>query len=270
MKKYSIQDLENTYKELGIKKNDSLFIHSSIFQLGMINDEDIKNLSKNILLSLEKCVGKNGNLFFPAYFHDYSKKNKQFHLLNSPPCISLGSLPKYVFLNKKFNRSKSPLTSIIGLGPKSKNICNFSNFSSYGINSVWDKLLDINVKFLFLGTNLANSFTLIHHMEFLHGVPHMYIKQFSQKVINKKNKILVNKIYSYVRYLDYNINTNLEKYQKDLIENRYLKYLKVGSGKISIIDGNTALKFGLSKLEKNKYYFLNNIPKFKKKRLPLI
>ena len=270
MKKYSYKELDDCLEKLGIKKNDSLFIHSSIFKLGMIQDEDIKNLSKNIISLISKRIGNYGNLFFPAYFHEYSKNKKRFFLKKSPPSSSLGCLPTYIFKHKKFYRSKNPLTSVIGFGPKAKIICENSNFSSYGINSIWDNILNIDTKFLFLGTSLADSFTLIHHMEFLHGVPHMYIKKFTRDVIDYNGKVMNKNIYAYVRYLDFNIKTNLLKFENDLLKENFLKYKKIGSGQIGIINGNLAVKFGISKLEKNKYYFLEKKPNFVINKIPLI
>ena len=270
MIKYSFNDLKKSILKLGVKKNDSIFVHSSIFELGMMKEVQVDRLSHNIINCLLECIGNKGSLFFPAFFHDYSKKNSKFFLNDSPPSTSLGSLSKYVFSSKNFERSKNPLTSVIGIGSEAKYVCNSSNFSSYGINSVWDKLLDIDTKFIFLGTSLTNSFTFVHHIEFLHGVPHMYIKQFSQKVFNANNKLINSKIYAYVRYLNFNIKTNFNKFQMDLIRHKFLKNIKIGSGEISIINGNEALKFGLSKLETDKSYFLNNVPTFKKNQLPLI
>ena len=270
MKKYTYNELKNSILKLGVKKNESIFIHSSIFELGIMDNVKIEDLSKNIINCFMECIGKKGTLFLPAFFHDYSKKNMKFYLKKSPPSISLGSLSQYVFMNKKFERSKNPLTSIFGMGHDAKYVCNTSNFSSYGINSIWDKLLDINTKFIFLGTNLSNSFTFVHHIEFLYGVPHMYIKQFSHDIINADNKLINNKINAYVRYLDFDIKTNFKKFQIDLIKSKYLCKKKLGSGEISLINSNDAFKFGFSKLELNNNYFLNNSPTFKKNKLPLI
>lgn len=268
MKTFSKKELINKIRKIGIKKNSIVLVHSGINYLGKIEDTSNRNIPKEIFEILKKIVGKKGTLIFPAYFYDYARKKIPFNLEKSEPCKTLGVIPQYVFKNKKFYRSKNPITSLIGVGHKAKYICKDSNARSYGYDSAWDRLTKVNATILFLGIPLHQSMTYIHQIEFNIGVPHMYIKKFFLP-ITSKNKIVHKTSLCYVRYLDFNIEVNQKKFEKDLLSAKILKKINFGMGTISSVKTKKIFDFGIKKLNQNSYYFLNNIPKFNKNKIPI-
>ena len=55
--------LISTFRELGIKKNDTILIHSSLSRIGKINGG-----AKTILEALLEIVGPNGNIGAPTFW----------------------------------------------------------------------------------------------------------------------------------------------------------------------------------------------------------
>jgi len=268
MRQFKKINLIKSLKKVGIKKGSTVLVHSGLNYLGQMEGTKNKNLVREIFEILKNFLGPTGTLLFPAFFYDYARKKKIFDLEKSPPCKSLGVLPEYVFRNKKFYRSKHPLNSLIGIGKKSKYICENSNSGDFGIDSAWDRLTKINAEILFLGIPLSRAMTYIHYIEFRTGVPHMYTKKFNIK-IKKNKKILENECHAYVRYLGYDINVNQNKFEKDLKASKVLKTTKLGMGFVSAVNSNKVFSFGVKKVSNNPYYFLNNKPKFKKGFLPI-
>ena len=208
MKQYTEKDLINSLKKIGIKKNSTVLIYSAIYTLGKIKFTSNNNIPKKIYFTIKKYLGPKGTIIVPAFFYDYSRKKKAFDLYKSPPDNSLGNFSKYVFKSQNFIRSKNPITSLAATGHLAKKICQKSNSRPYGIGSAWDILTNSNAYILFLGVTLAKSLTYIHYIEFLTGVPHMYLKKFSIP-IKQNGKIIEKEGFGYVRYLDFGIEKTI-------------------------------------------------------------
>ena len=268
MKQYSEKHLVDTLKKVGIKKGSTILIHSAIHALGKMNSVKNEYIPKKIYYCIKKYLGHKGTIIVPGFFYNYARKKKYFDLYKSPPCHSLGIFSNYVFKNQNFIRSKNPITSLIAVGHLANKICQKSNSRPYGTNSAWEKLTNYNSSILFLGIPLAESLTYIHYIEFLAGVPHMYVKKFNIP-IKQNRKIIEKETFAYVRYLDFNIKVDLKKFEKDLKNKGLLKTQKIGSGFISSIKCKDALNFGLQKVLKNSSYFLIQKPNFRKNTYPL-
>ena len=269
MTKFSNQYLFKCLSKIGVKKNSTILIHTGLNYFGELPNIKNEDLPKFIFNSLSKYFSKKSTILFPAYFYEFARKGDVFDINKSPPSKSLGAMSQYIFKNKKFYRSKHPLTSLIGMGKKAKYICKKSNLSDYGYNSAWSKLVEENAQILFFGVPLSKANTFIHFIEFQIGVPHMYVKKFTN-IVKEKNKIISKEIFGYVRYLNSNVNVNQLNLEKDLKKKKILKTIKFGNGNLSVINVKDLLEFGLKKLLANPYYFLESKPKFKKGLVPLI
>ena len=269
MKVFKKDDLIVALKKIGIKKNSTILVHSGLNYIGRMKNTNNNLIPKKIFEILTKYVGKKGTILFPAFYNDYSKRNKRFDLLKSPPCKTLGILPEFVYKKIKFKRSKNPLNSLMGIGKNAKYICDESNFSDYGEGSAWQRLYESNADLIFLGVPLFRAMTFIHYIEFRVGVPHMYIKKFETNVVNNK-KIISKGVNCYVRYRKFNVNVNQKKFEKELINKKILKIHRLGSGKICSVNIKRTFDLGVKKLSENPFYFLEKKPKFKRNSIPLI
>tara|TARA_Y100000590_G_C15622744_1_gene978216 strand:- start:181 stop:990 length:810 start_codon:yes stop_codon:yes gene_type:complete len=268
MKQYSEKELKSALKKVGIKKNSTILIHSALHVLGKMKNSTNAHIPKKIYSCIKKYLGSKGTIVVPAFFYNYARKRKFFDLSKSPPCKSLGIFSQYIYKNQKFIRSKNPITSLAAVGHEANKICKKSNSRPYGFNSAWDRLTNLNSTILFLGVPLRKSLTYIHFIEFLAGVPHMYIKKINIP-IKENGKVIEKNALIYVRYLDYNIKVNLTKFENDLKKEGLLKSKKLGSGYVSAIKCKDILTFALKKIIKNSSYFLNRPPSFRTNNYPL-
>lgn len=269
MKTFTKIDLAIALKKIGVKKNSTILVHAGLNYIGKMQNIDNNLIPQKTFEILMKCVGKKGTVLFPAFFNDYSKKNKTFNLFKSPPCKSLGVLPEFVFKNIKFKRSKNPLNSLMGVGKNAKYICDKSNFSDYGEGSAWQKLYKSNSELIFLGVPLFRAMTFIHFIEFNVGVPHMYIKKFNTNIVYNK-KIISKGVNCYVRYRNFDVNVNQKKFERELIKKKILKICNLGSGKICSVNMKKTFELGVKKLSDNPFFFLDKKPRFKRNLIPLI
>ena len=69
---YTIDDINETLKDVGVKKNDIIYCHSNIAFFGKLkNINNNKKLVKKFFDVLSSRVGFNGLLIFPTYTYSF-------------------------------------------------------------------------------------------------------------------------------------------------------------------------------------------------------
>jgi len=248
-KEYYVRDITNALKQAGIKKRDSVFVHSDIKSFGKINNKiNREEFLEAFIEALKKTVGKGGNIMMPTFSYSFCKKE-----IFDPKTTSstIGVLTEYFRKLKRVKRSIDPIFSVAALGPD-KNYFTDVGTNCFGEKSIFEKLYDKNVKIVFLGENF--SITYIHFVEQRCGVPYRFIKKFKGKI--KLGNKLKEFVFDYnVRPLDKNIDYNLEGIANFLENNGALKKATLGNSKIravNAVDAFNELKKGL----KNNVYLL--------------
>ena len=195
--------------EAGIKKGDSIFVHSRMLEIAMAlrrftdvpSDETMAFATKTFHQALTNCIGTHGTVSVPGFYYDYARYGKIFDACDSPPDDSLGAYPQYFFHYVMTHRSLCPPVSIMCRGPHSENICECSLIPfGYGHLSPWQKLVELDGVMLFFGVT-PQMMTFGHHVEALAGVPHTYNKLYTVPIIGldgtKHNSCI-----SCVRYIE--------------------------------------------------------------------
>ena len=96
----------------------------------------------------------------------------------------LGSINKWILNRKGRTRSEHPLFSFASIG-KNKNIIQNIGKSSFGYDSVHDRLSNVNSGFLSIGRPLEHGNTILHYVEQLCGASYRFNKCFKTRVVNK-------------------------------------------------------------------------------------
>ena len=155
---FSLDDLENDLKNLGIQRSDTLLVHSSMKSIG-----EVDGGADGVLAVLMAYFKDAGLLVFPALSYRFiNAENNRFDVKNTPACT--GILPE-LFRNKPgVIRSLHPTHSVAAYG------CEAAEFTAghekcstpAPAGSPWWKLLQRKGKILFIGTGISCN-------TFLHG-----------------------------------------------------------------------------------------------------
>ena len=242
MSNISIKRFKKDLLRLGVKKNKSYFLHTSIINVGCFNDNKIKNIPKNIHESIKSLVGKNGTISTLTANYDYGNFKKNFDLSNSPTTHDIGYFSKYFLNRKSSKRSYSP--------------------NAFSDDSAWQELYKLNTEIIFIGCDISVC-TFIRFIEFKFGVPYLYNKLFKTKIINQ-GKTIFNYSCSPVRYRKSKIEYDLKRFQKLLLKKKVLKVIKSQNFKIMLLKMQPCFKIGTEQLRKNIYYFLKRKPLYYK------
>lgn len=253
------KEIRNSLLEVGLKKNMTVLMSSSLISLGRMQTKDYY---KTFFDEIMKIIGKKGTLCVNSYTTQVVRDGKTYLGKKTPS--NAGGFENFLKNLKNSFTSDHPAHSVTSYGYNAKYICKKNGLNNYDLNSPYFKLLNLRVKILRLGIDYdSNSYT--HVAEALCGVPYFYCKWINVKT--RKG----NKNYSmYVRHLGYDLSFDNEKLRKDLNfdYNINIKTSPLGSGKIHLLDGNDYFSFIKKKLSKDLHYLLKKKPKYKKGIIP--
>lgn len=255
---YNENDIIKSFRRINLKKNDNLFITTS---LGMLGDlRSTTNVNEVFFKKIIDLIGSRGTLFVPTYSYSFGKKKNIFNVKKTKS--SIGDFGNFVLKQNNIYRSKDPMLSIVGIGPKAKDILRISKNTSYGRGCIFERMLNINLKILNIGLG-SNWIPFIHYLDYLNKVPFRYNKYFRGYIVdinNKKKKIT----WHYpVRNFDEESRANGHILGKLAEKKKIFTSTNLGRGRIFVASYKRLFKFTKKITFKDKYltsyYKLNEL-----------
>jgi aminoglycoside 3-N-acetyltransferase len=246
------KSLKNSLLQIEADSSDVLYIHSGL-NFGQPNTQfsrtDLLSRILEVLLSLNVET-----ICMPTYTFSFCN-GENFHLRQSKS--RMGALNEFFRSHPQAKRSLDPLMSVSIIGSNTELISNLGT-ESIGAGSTFQKLENSkNPRFLFLGVNLGDCFTHMHHLEWKAQVPYRYNREFTGFVDDGNHSRLVTQTL-FVRFSGVTPNSNSYSYQKLLFERGALKTTNVGSGPISSISLSDAEPLYLELLYDDPNYFIES------------
>ena len=182
MLKTTKKELVRLFKNLGVKKRDTVLIHTSILSLG--NLEGGLKAFHNALLSL---ISNQGNIIVPSFTYSFRRK-KIFDIIKSNCCKSIGVYPEYFRNLKNVVRSADPLFSMCCMGPDAKILMRRETNHSFGKKSVFEKIIKKNALIIGLGITYTTGFPIFMALEKKGKVDYRKDKKFFGYSVDKKKR----------------------------------------------------------------------------------
>ena len=246
-------DIAKALRNCGIKKGDVIFVHSDISAFGKLSIFDATFLLKTLVDSLKESVGSNGTIIMPTFTYSFTE-NKPYDRANSKSKV--GTLTEYFRKQPDVGRTIHADHSVAIWGKHKSELLNIGK-DTFDKDSIFGKLHKLNGKIVFFGAPFQ-SCTFVHYIEQMHGVPYRYMKKIRGKIIDG-NKEYEDEITFYVKYVIF--FTFLSNLEKHLIEKKMLKDVKLGYGRISMVDADVLFREGQKLLGNDIFFFLKNEPK---------
>lgn len=254
MIRYSIEDFRQGFEGLGIRQGDILNIHSSILTFGIPSDCKINDVPRNILNILLEVTGTEGTIAVPAFNFDFCK-GAPFNRQSTPPKL-MGSFSDYIFSLKESKRSFHPMQSVSVIGKHADEITKNDTLSSFDDHGPWETLERVNAKVVLLGSDFRSP-SIFHMVEEREKVPYRYWKSFTGQYSD--HGIVSERTYRmYVRELDPAPLLNLSSLEQLLVKRNLIKYVLVGTGRISCFLASDLIACATEKIRVNPYYFVSN------------
>jgi aminoglycoside 3-N-acetyltransferase len=153
----------NLVEHLGIQAGDVLLVASDLTRLAFQAKRNEGGFDMEAFIdSFILRLGPDGTLVLPSY-NFMLRSGSIFDPAVTVPAT--GAMPFAAFHRKDFVRTWHPLHSFLVWGNKAGELESLRNRSSFSGDSPFAKFHEWNAKMLFIGTNVAEAFTYVHHVE---------------------------------------------------------------------------------------------------------
>lgn len=272
MKIYTKQDIYKTLKKIGLKKGDTIFVNPEFFRFGILKEAKNKRIFFNIYLNvIKKIIGATGTIAVNTYTFNTLRDKQSF--IHEKSISTSSEFSEFVRKQRGSIRSNHPVFSVTALGKNRKKICSNNSLNNYGYNSPYHRLLKLNAKIINFGIPPVFN-PILHHAEFLIGLPIYYNKLTKVKYF-KKNKEIKKLYSSSVRY-SYVDTIKCPKKAKlinsELIRKKITKYSNLGASKVYLTNSKKYFDLLIDKLSKNHFFLYPkniNYSFFKKNQYPV-
>lgn len=144
-------------RDLGIRDGDAVLVHSSYKTVG-----PVEGGPQTVITALELAVGPFGTIVMPTFTFENQNSGVS----------EMGILTRLVAADPRSSHIPHPIHSFSVLGYFSDCWGKIRNTSSYGSDSIFAHLTEVNGKILIVGLNWNSSMTYFHYVEQSVGVPY--------------------------------------------------------------------------------------------------
>lgn len=204
-------EVAETLQAAGIGPGDAVFVHSDT---GVF----LKQVAGGFAAGLEalkegflRVLGPSGTLLVPAFNYDFCKGKPYVH--EKTPS-QMGLFSNFVLRDRQAVRSFHPIFSAAGIGAEARELLEGVSASSFGEDSLFDRLFRRDAKIVFFGAGFI-ACTFIHYVEQREAVPYRFLKRFTGPV-SRGGIVREGAFDFYVKHLDRGIVTDLDRLERDL------------------------------------------------------
>lgn len=247
-------DIIEKLKKVGIKNDDSIFLHSNIGFFGKLENANSSEEYCKIFKDAIFDVIKNGTLIVPTFSLSFC--NNQIFDKQRTPSFECGIFSEFIRKQNDTHRSDDANFSVCAIGGKSKYFTKEVSEYSFGSNSFWDRLFRENGKICRFNMNPDYN-TFIHFVERELQVPYRYDKEFRGiSIVNGKK--IEKKYYHFVHDLN-NTNhvSNLSKLEHKCKELGFIKSEVLGKGQIIVVSTKDVYDVINEEIRKDPKFLIN-------------
>ena len=241
--KIKIKEIEEKMKLLGIKKGDTLMIHSSF---SVVDDT-----AENFIDFLKNYIGTEGNILMPTHPLLCEENGMLVYDIEQSPS-TVGYLTEVFRKSEGVYRSEHPCSSVAVWGKDSKflleNNLNEKKPLPHGKDSPYYKMIQLNAKVLCIGVSAKSRATIKHVAEEVLDEDYLLKNNFIEKeVIIKRDNQFIKKVI--VREFDLHksqIFVAKHKIEKEWIDNNILIKGSINGVPFDIVDAKSCVEFMIS------------------------
>ena len=250
-KRFDFHSLTEDFKNLGIKKDDNVLIHSSMKSIG-----EVEGGADTVLDVFIEYLSEKGNIALPS--HSWSAINAEHNIFDpekEPSCV--GILPQIFRKRKGVLRSLHPTHSIAITGKDKEYFVKDEHLidTPCGRKGCWGKLLDMDFKIVFLGCDTKSN-TFIHGVEEWCNVPGRLTKTYQKLKIVMPDGTIFDR--DMIRHWDRNnrgVSDNYDRLLPHMEEKGLVVKGKFGDADCIIEKARDIYKVASELLERNINFF---------------
>lgn len=183
------KEIKEAFTEIGVTPGDVLVLQSSYKGCGGIEDGP-----DGLIDALMELLGPEGTLIMGAYNFTHWTEHHYFDILETPS--EVGIISEIFRKRPEVGRTAHPIHSMSVWGKHKAQFEALDYDSSFGENSIFAHLLDINALYATIGLGDKMPFLPCHYTEVQMGVSYRRIKDFAGIYLDKERKASL-KVYNF-------------------------------------------------------------------------
>ena len=159
--------------KLNIKRRETIFLSGNIGMFGFSINQDLLNQFYHAILNV---IGREGTLVFPTHTFSLVKKKKIFNLKKTK--CETGIFSEFLRKKRSTIRQLHPFSSCAAIGKYAKYICSNNTEHVYGIDSPWERMINLKTKYISYGLKPNYACPQVHHAELMMNVPYRFLSKY--------------------------------------------------------------------------------------------
>ncbi len=245
-------DIQKSFHNIGIKKNDIVMIHGDAGVAAQYLDISANRKIDFLIEQIKDYFSEGGTILVPAFSYSFTK-NENFDLNNTESTVGLFS--ERFRKSNNVNRTKHPIFSISTWGKLKDDFQDGTISDCFGPNTFFEKLLERNVTLITLGCDFS-SLTFVHYVEQKKQVSYRYSKSFSGCVIDSDQEVNITTDY-YVRDLSLKTSCNLSLLCRFAGEKRLISIGTAGRFPLKAIKASDFYTLAMKLLDHDEYSLID-------------
>ena len=239
------RQLTDSFRALGVEKGDTLLVHSSYKSFG-----GVEGGPQAVIDALLEVLGEEGTLLMPTFNFDFCK-GADWDVRETPS--QMGYMTNLARLDPRARRVFHPIYSFAVIGKYAEDFGEINDKSSYGANSAFAKLRELEGKIMVIGLSYNDSMTFFHHIEEMEGVDYRYLKDFTGNITDWDGNTVTDTYQMLVRNLEMGIETMVDPMGALLEEAEIIKSRKIGEADVKLMKANEVYDFTVREMKRDPY-----------------
>ena len=200
----NFQSLTQFYSDSGIKHGSTVYVSADMGKMLSSATEDRRKLLWAHFDAIKSLIGEKGTIVVPTASLNLCNTDIVFNP-ETTPSSGMGAFSEFVRVQHGAVRSFHPFWSVAAVGYNACELVQDISRHAFGYNSIWTRLIENDCISLHLGVHPRFSFSLIHYIELLSGVPYRYTKEFIHPVF-RNGEVSLEPFYHFACYKNADLN----------------------------------------------------------------
>jgi len=235
--------LTSELKALGLERGDVVLVHSSYKSLG-----GVEGGPQTLLDTLLEILGRTGTLILPTFNFDFCK-GSPFDVRTTPS--HMGVLTELGRGHPQSRRVFHPIYSFAILGALREELGSLRYQSSFGGESLFGKLRELDGKIMVIGLSYTDSMTFFHHVEEMEGCDYRFLKAFEGEVTDAKGSTRRETYLMLVRDLSRGVVTAVDPMGTILEQQGVVKIRRIGEATVKLMNANDVYRITAREMKRD-------------------
>jgi aminoglycoside 3-N-acetyltransferase len=244
----SFDELVLNFQKLGLTSGDMLLVHSSYKSFG-----GVEGGPQTVIDALRSILTEEGTLIVPTFNYDFCD-GKPFDIKKTPS--KMGIISELVRIDLNSKRTLDPVFSFAIIGKHRDYLANLRSDHSFGPNSIFAKLRELDAKIMIIGLAYNESMTFFHHIEETQGCDYRYFKEFRGSITNYDEVKQDGKIVLFVRDIERGVQNAVDKMGLIMEQEGIVTKMIIGDSEIKIMKANDVYQRTAEEMKKNPHILI--------------